>query len=438
MGDTSYIHKAFNWLTSYLEPHEWQKRKLSVLNEIHAKKYKKSMLNPETSSAYSKDVPALHLLYAECMLTPDLLPYYDFYQGATIVPSFVSIGRDLELIRDIKNIEHVVRKFLNPKNINPETEIFELLVALLYKRNSYKNIEFIPEGSTPSPDLKLRNSEHDMFIECKKIAKTSDFSRNDADRWRAMWLHLREGLRHVNENYFFEIIFHRSLEKFNEEFLAIEILPKLKLIPWSSKSIIKDDDVFISVRQLDLSNIKNYLADRDLKLSSQFIDLATGEYKHHQQYTFFGKFKDSEKFPTYISDVYSLCGATWCCDDEDVINAKSRDIKRTLAKAVKQFEKGTTARVHLGLETIEGIPITKKRFHKIVSTLKDFVAEDINLTHVICHFFEGIVPPDKNWIMDQSTVWFERDPILTEPFDDYRLFNQVVDEQNNGVYWTKV
>ncbi|MGC9015030.1 MAG: tetratricopeptide repeat protein [Thermoproteota archaeon] len=79
-------------------------------------------------------------------------------------------------IQNAKNIKGFNKRVLKTKLRNPnefEAFVFECKIASAFRRLGY-NIEFLPEGSKPTPDFRIRCEGGDVFVECKKKMFTKE------------------------------------------------------------------------------------------------------------------------------------------------------------------------------------------------------------------------------------------------------------------------
>lgn len=132
----------------------------------------------KVSGRDAEEIPALwkYLLAAEGYLAqPSVDHYYDIFRAARAVPI---VRRLAEAIGDL-DPKRLPRSKIN--RLAAETSydafdqsMFEVVVAHAYRRTpGVEDVEFLEEGSTPTPDLRVTGSGVAVCVECKKF-----------DRWR--------------------------------------------------------------------------------------------------------------------------------------------------------------------------------------------------------------------------------------------------------------
>lgn len=168
--DTSPWHHhtkiALDWFLSYLEKDTWETRKKNVVKYFREQEdntYKnfdqamKSMEEPKNRVAFHEDWVAWYLFLVECLHERPLVS--ELAQSARVFPFFAAVGRHIELAKKIVGIDEKLSEFLNGKINQPDSTLFELVVAIMYARNGYR-VEFIPETAlNKTPDLKVTKGE---------------------------------------------------------------------------------------------------------------------------------------------------------------------------------------------------------------------------------------------------------------------------------------
>jgi hypothetical protein len=81
-----------------------------------------------------------------------------------VVPFLTRIGKELPLLLSVKGVEERAARMMLQERRQPDSSIFELLVALAYRRRGWSRVEFVPEtpGRGRSPDMQehLRRRAH--------------------------------------------------------------------------------------------------------------------------------------------------------------------------------------------------------------------------------------------------------------------------------------
>ena len=124
----------------------------------------------------------------------DNVPTYDHFAAATLVPQLARFGNLLPHLREVRGDlnERLSRLAAGPSG-SVDATMFELLVAARCTEMGRK-IEFIPETSEKSPDLRC----HDPFplvIECKRKRVLTDYELAEERDMRSIFLALEREAR---------------------------------------------------------------------------------------------------------------------------------------------------------------------------------------------------------------------------------------------------
>jgi hypothetical protein len=430
------VRSAVDWFLSYFEAGEWERRRVSAEDYLRSL----SDVNPVPGRRLTgdqirvaPDLFAWYLTLAETYLTrPE---EYDHTQGARVIPIFSILGRDIALLKQIQGVDERVRRMVSNKGESPDSGLFELLVGGAYARNGWSEIAFVPESPhQKTPDLSVRKKVgRKRFIECKRLSMVSGYHRDEHKRWLNMWPPLSEYLRRLEMPLLLEIIFHVELRHLDEEFLSRELLPKLRLIV--RPGVIIDNDVWaVAVSVIDLDDVREKLRAQYYKVnSSSLCFLLTGEdLRYNKQFTSLIEASFEGK---YVDDIRFAAGAVWSCDAEAAIRTKARDIRAQLSRAITQLPAGEHGIVHVGLETLEGYRVERERMQRIANTVFNFNTLGKKVDWIYCHLLGASVPPDRNWLFDETVFTFPRDRRLIPPLKPPFLVASDEETFRRGVHW---
>jgi len=136
------VRRAFDYFASYLKQDVWKKRRTAIESQIES--FHSS--EPGARLSIADDRSGWYLYLIECFLFDQ--QKYEPLQGCRILPIFKRLGEDLELLKQIHGIDRKINALLNRDLQNPDTTLFEILIALLWKRNGWPLVEFIDESAT--------------------------------------------------------------------------------------------------------------------------------------------------------------------------------------------------------------------------------------------------------------------------------------------------
>lgn len=441
------VQRVLNWLLSFIEPVEWRSRKKNIekhLDDLHKpKKSRQEAINHESLSVQS-DKMGWYLYLAEMILTEPTK--YEPIQGARVIPVFQRLGTDFELLRQIGEIDKKVSNLLSfgKRNIpEPDSVLFEILVALLWKRNGWADVSFIPEApSQKSPDIKVASGNTEWFIECKRLNGASEYSKKERQKWLKMWQHLRDYLVDKQIPAVFEIVFHVELDTLPDDFLVRQLAGKLSLLS-SPCIVISNEQWQVYFDTVNFEKARVHLEQFSVKMpSTQLQELIAGYRDPNRGFAhvvcgkteYFGEGHVNNK---YLTSMDFAAGAFWHCDAERSIDKKARDIKKRLVEAIDQLPENKNSVVHVGLETLDGVIVESERYRRIFNTAQNFDNSGKDLHWIYCHLFQSYAPSYQDWVFDETVHYFSHKDCRHEQPLTHHLVTTDVGNSNDGVHWLR-
>lgn len=437
------IRRALEWFLGFLEPQEWNKRKEAIETHLQSilepRRSREEALTSEPISI-KDDRMGWYLYLAETSLYATYK--YELIQGARVLPIFERLGRHFELLQRIHGIENKVRNLLYANRSQPDSGLFEILIALLWVRNGWPLVEFIPEEPPEKrPDIHAESEEQEWFIEAKRLASNSRYSQREREKWLSMWRHLRDFLIDYRLPYVLDIVFHVELGTLPESYLGDELAGKLRLI--SPPCEIVSNDIFdVSVAPVDFETARKHLRNNYVKYpSGQLNQLIAGRYDPSRGFTYvvggrvirIGEGRTNNQF---LDTMDFAAGAVWHCDAEGSIAGKARDIRRHLAEALEQLPGSGPGVVHIGLETLDGRPVELERYRRIVNSVSSFDARGKDLRWVYCHLYQSYAPIDQPWVIDETVYYFSDEHVQNEePLSHRFTLLPEGDASKSGFHW---
>ena len=433
-----HVRVAFNWFMQFIKPEDWRSRKTKIedyLSSVHETKIHSVPLSfSSTRLSFDKDQIAWFLYLADAYLSHP--QDYDFPQGARVIPQIKTLGRFVELLDNVQGIQNYLSKRLNNIHSSADSLLFELLVALTYKRNNWKTVSLIPESPpAKSPDIFVSNGNQEWYIECKKLSKSSQYSLDERDKWLHLWEPLSNYLQENKKSIIFDLVFHVELKTLDNAFISDILIPKLKFVT-TNGVVIDDKTCTVRVKFVDLETVRKKIAESYIKITSSSLGaLVTGEYFPSVDFTCVLHGKPSPLHPTYLDEIDFISCARWSCDANAAILKKARDIRRQLADATDQLPNNKASIIHLGIESHDGPIVEDERFKRIINTVSFWNSKNKDLQWIYCHIFDPQAPPDKNWDFGETCLIFSKQNVSDSPLNDYNLVALKNMDTSNGVFW---
>lgn len=359
-------------------------------------------------------------------------------QQARILPIFTRISDDLELLKDIKNVDKQLKKLTTSKQ--PDSELFEILVALVWARNGCSEVEFLqPHRKHKLHDLRAVQRGEEWAIEAKRMT-LSEYSLNEREKWLVLFKPVQEFLVRRKLPFILEVTFHEELETYEDDFLFAEVTSKLNFVTCPC-TLVNNQRLTVKVRFVDFEKIESHLSSWHVKVPSRQLDeLVTGEKQvsgrgtTHAVEAKIVKRGAGELFNDYVHELSWAAGAVWASDAERSYERKARDIRKHLSDANDQLPIDLPSVIHVGLETYDGVLVEQERFERIFKTAMHFEPEGKNLRFIFCHLYQAYSTFVKPWEFDETVYYFGVDQNSPIPRDTTVIPFEIVEE---GVHWLK-
>ncbi len=412
-ADDTDLDDALEWFLEFLGADDWTARVAAIEQNIESGlgSAARDFGTGGLASAYTgRDRIAWYLYLVDAAQRHPLR--YEPSQGARILPVFKKLGAHLGLLRDVGGVGERVERLLGPERGQPDSGLFELLIALLWKRNDYRIVEFIPESpNSKTPDFLARSGRDKWFVECKRLQRRSEYSERERKRWFAMWTPFRQHLARNRISLVFDITFHVELDTLPDDYLMEHLAGKIQFLS-CPRHIISTDAWDVSAKPVDYDRIRGHLQRYRVRFpSDQLQELVAGYRDPRRGFSFtatgeFVRLGGTSGANQFLDDLSFAAGSFWSCDAPEAIRRKARAIRKQLRRAVDQFPPAGRCAAHVGLETVEGPVVEEERFSGIMRSVLDFDALGKDLSWVYCHLFESYAPPARSYAIDETVLRF--------------------------------
>lgn len=430
-------------MLSFIEPDEWRTRVASIEQQLEALVSPRAVRGqplPDLRYSIADDRAGWYLYLVDTALHNVFK--YEPAQGSRVLPVFARLGTDFDLVLSIGNVEDRVKRMLGNERGQPDSILFELLVATLWRRDGWA-VEVLPDNpGGKSPDIRAHRDGQEWFIECKRLRKSSDYSEAERDKWLLMWTQLRDLLFDCRYSAVFDVEFHVELQSLPDDFLVRELAGKLRLI--QLPCVIADNATWtVSAKPVDYPTIHEHLAQYLVKYpSDQVNELIGGHRDPNRGFTcaLVGKFErmgGGQGNDQFLDDLAFAVGAFWSCDAPASIGKKARDIRTHVARALEQLpESGNTA-IHVALETLDGPPVELRRHLRIVRSVQTMDFRGRPLPWLFCHLLQSYAPPNQEWVIDETVHYFGPGKPDDRPLDNFWVIAPPDDPNVTGVHWMR-
>ena len=414
--DNPEVRLAVGWFRSFIPEKEWRTRRHSVAHRLYDMAINGAGPDMVGRLFDIKDAFAWQLFLAEASI--DHVWNYEPTFGSRVVPIFMAIGRNIDVLRKVEGIDDRIRRMVGAGKAQPNGPLFELLVAAAYARAGAK-VRFVPEvpGGPRTHDLDAEINGRIYAIECKRM-ETSEYGEKERTLARKLWHDSAKLLVDLERSALASVEFSSPLDAVAEDYVT------LKTLAWinSGQPVLEWEDEHGrgKIGDLDLAPAREVLRDNlVLANGTRLQELLTGRYIRHQSVVSIYRMKPSDN-PRYIEDCDFAALFEWTPKSDASISGRARDVLRKVADGTGQLPKDRPGIVHVGFEAVEGNYVEELRLARIEESLKNFDPKGVPLEYAYVHFLAPESPPDEAWAFDETRtlrpIRATSSPPLTEGF----------------------
>lgn len=426
------VLRATTWFRSFVPAKEMEQR-LEGAKALFLAARNQWERGSEASLYDQADAVAWYILQAETFavdrqfLVPDAM--------ARIVPFITRLGKELDLLRTVRGVEARAARMMVSDKRQPDSGLFELLVALAYRRGGWM-VEFVSEqpGITRTPDLNVYRPRSRWAVECKRLVPSTYAARE-----RARGIELAKPVHTLSlargESVVVEVNYNIELAAVPDDYLVKHVsqaIDRRSLTPWTdvvatgqvrpvkwalARGVLKKDDVYYG--------------------SSRMIELLSGSYNHEADHSMAAKWRPATKRPLYAEAVYQASVVSWTSRSKEAATQKARHFKSTLAKAEGQLPADRPGVIHVGIEGGSGATIAAARHVRNFLEARHFRPTSSRLRWVYGNYFvpELTTAKHETWALTETMVPYKVGTHNTAwPLPNHMLLTPA-DKVRGGVHW---
>lgn len=412
--------KTLDWFVQHMGSDNWIERKKGVVKYFkdqepswftNDERKKLTMEDERSRVSYHLDWIAWYLYLLESVY---LRPFVDEpSQSARIFPIFSAIGRYITIAKRIIGIDKKLDELLKGNdNKKIDSLLFEIVVALMYRRNGW-HVEFIPEGlGASTPDLIVTRGQEKFYVECKRLAKSTDYSSEERKQWRMRWDKLSSVLHKSKLAVSIAVTFKTEISATSEDVL-LKAFSKISNRLVNSKEVcMEDEQLVLTAKKIDIAHINTRLKKDYFRWNSPaLMELISGEFDGSENYSHCYEVAEYCKLGDDPDDILNIfCGkiwyvncAKWHCINDISLDKKAKDVRNLLRKATDQAPINQPTIIHLGYETLHGPKVESIRAEKISSLISSFDFRNKEISTVFCHALNPTCNADGNEYAETTT-----------------------------------
>ncbi|MBY7960070.1 hypothetical protein K6U58_00015 [Vibrio fluvialis] len=442
------IKKAYHWFIEYMGHDAWVVRKAEVVKyfrELAKSTYdepqKGGELDYNGKMAFYDDWVAWYLYLAESLADKPTVD--EPSQSSRIWPFFATIGQYKEELQKAKGINSKLYDLLVRRINQPDSILFEFVVAICYIKNGW-TVEFIPErGGSKTPDLHVVRGDQSYYVECKRLAKVTQYSEEERTEWLKRWRQVVPLLAKYPQSVFLDVEFKVEVKNTDISIVAEAFYNMAMADVVKQGYCVENDDIIVCAKHMDMKRIQDHFEKWMVKFPSpQLNALFDDEYDPQGSYTSVCEAKLVEIEPDednviniFMEQLKRAYCAKWECTAVDSIHKKAKDVKSLLVKAVNQAPENGSTIIHIGYETLHGPHIEFVRDAKIVELLSKFDFGEKDIASIFCHSFQPRLFANNEWDFAETTRYFEFSVDPQNLLTDNLLMNREGTEVSGETHW---
>ncbi|VVP60622.1 hypothetical protein PS874_06070 [Pseudomonas fluorescens] len=438
--------KAFyKLLVDRLGANVWARRRAAFVERIRARESNIDLNMPIEPQLFvpPEDDIDWYILVAELAYDS---PYSDCaYSSDRIYPYAQTIGAFSQLLRKIPNVEGVLDKML-ANNTKPETQIFELLTATFYLKNDYE-VSFIPENSIDwpdgktkrSPDLLIKADDMEMYVECKRADKQTQYSQIEEETWVSIWSQLSLHMLEVAPWCIVDLTFHNQVSNAT----ADDVIKVVNLAIEVGSGRVREGSISAEIRGIDRAHLERHYRSNSVRANSPqhellvFCDMDSNEKRSVATIAAsIVRPGTSDVFLNiFVEEVANCVAAQWRCDHAISLERRSRHFKGLANNGITQIPPDKPGVVHVLYETVEGIGIEEMRRAKNIDSLSAFDASGTSVVGVLIHGV-NYYPFENSYEWAETVQHFARVPHLMKLYRHSLMLSADRTQEVEGVtHW---
>jgi hypothetical protein len=241
-------------------------------------------------------------------------------------------------------------------------------------------VALIEEGPGKSPDMHITRPGQEFFVECKRMARRTQYSEQEGAEFFRLWDAGKPVLLAKGKWVWIHATFHVEPADLPTSFLHDLFEASLPLGRFETV-LLDNEQATIRARPIDRAAVQRHLADNWVKQNSpMFSRLCGGDCApDNASVTMIAATVishvdgcEASVLSGFVDSADFVIGFTRVFDSEASIDKKARDVTKLLSGAVAQVPADRPSIIHLAAETMEGAAIEIRRSEKVKRRISEF------------------------------------------------------------------
>lgn len=357
-------------------------------------------------------------------------------EAARIIPFLTRLGKELDTLKTVPGVEARAARMMTTERRQPEGAIFELLVALAYKRRGWTTVEFVPEepGGRRTPDIHVAQTRRRWAVECKRMMP-SQYARRERELGRALANPVHALSLELGRSLVVEVVYKQELSAVPPSYLSDVVRDAA-----NGRAVGTWDDSISAgqVRDVEWALARRILSHDDVYFgSSRMIEIIVGRYRHDADHSFAAKWRPAAKRPFYAEAVYQASAVSWWSISQASHRQKARHFRSVLANAEGQLPADRPGVIHVGVESQGDDHVDALRHIRNFVQAHTFSPTNSRLRWVYGNYFvpEVTTRKDECWAITETMAPYRIGNHRTRwPLPGHMLISPE-DEGREGMHW---
>ena len=424
---------AVTWLKSFV-PRQDMDRRIDAAKSYLADARERMRERTQVPLYDPADMAAWYILQAETFATDRV--YWSPEGVMRTVPFLTRIGKELRLLLSVKGVEDRAARVMLGERRQPDGGIYELLVALAYRRGGWDRVEFVSEtpGRGRTPDLHVFRPKSRWAVECKRLSR-SPYAAKEKMRGMKLAESVHALSLELNESVVVEVKYKIEVADVPDDYLVAHVRSAIE----QRTSALWDNEVASGrVRPVNWPLARKVLAKDYVYFgSSRMIELLVGYYVHQADHSMAAKWRPSPSMPAYADAVYQASVISWLSLSDAAVRQKARHFRGVLAKAEGQLPPDRPGVIHIGVESNADANVDSLRHILNTFQARSFALRNSRLRWVYGNYFvpEATTRKEESWAITETMVPYKIGSHSTRwPLPGHMLVSSEGDGRE-GVHW---
>lgn len=327
-------------------------------------------------------------------------------EGFRIAPVINRVGHLLSHLKQVKGVSDRIETLLTKGRKTPDAGLYEILVAGAYKSRDWATVEFVPESSTKTPDLRVSGNRRRWQVECKRINR-SGYEAEEHAFAEALAKPVHDLARRIRRRLIVDVHYLQELKYYPSDALLKHVE---RYIENPHERLVSEEGSLVAhIRDADWTMLNTVMAHDDVFYgSSRMIELIKGKYDLAYDHSFSADWTPSARMPLHAHLVHHASIVSWQSTSFESAMAKARHFRSTVGRATQQLTLEMPAAVHVGYETLGGSSADELRHYLNMMEMLNFDTEGSRLRYVYANYLrpEHSTAQMESWAVSETTAFY--------------------------------